>query len=98
MPAEYRLAFREFGLSIGLQAAVHTKDLFSDYHDRFKNSEELEQLMGDVLKYLPLRESIHKFWGEEKNRKTATWKGHLDINMVMWATSLTSGGFLKILL
>ena len=97
MPAEYRLAFREFGLSIGLQAAVHMKDLFSDYHDQFKNSEELEQLMGDVLKYLPLRESIHKFWGEEKNRKTATWKGHLDINMVMWATSLTSGGFLKIL-
>ena len=56
------------------------KDPFSDYYDQFKNSKELEQLMGDVLKYLPLRESIHKFWGEEKNLKTATWKKHLEIN------------------
>ena len=56
------------------------KDPFSDYHDQFKNSKELEQLMGDILKYLPLRESIHKFWGEEKNRKTGTWKRYLDIN------------------
>lgn len=97
LPAEYRLAFREFGLSIGLQAAKRTKDLFSNCRDLAENSKVLDKLMDEILEFMPLKEAIHAFWGEEENRKSTTWKGHLDINMVMWATSLVPDGFLKIL-
>ena len=66
---------------------MHMKDPFSDYHDQFKNSKELDQLMGDILKYLPLGNlSISS---EEKRRIAKLLLGRDTWTlMVMWATIL----------
>ena len=96
LPAEYRLAFREFGLSIGLQAATRVKDLLVKHREVTEKAPKLSGLVDKILEYLPLKEVIHGFWSEESHRKSSTWTGHLDINMVMWATSLMPDGFLKI--
>jgi hypothetical protein len=46
--------------------------------------------------YLPLRKKIEQFWMDGKNRGASTWIEHREINMVMLATSLAPGGFLRI--
>lgn len=96
LPAEYRLAFREFGLSIGLQAATRLKELLGGHPELVTKLPEVDKLVGKVLEYRHLQEAVHSFWGKESNRKSENWRGHLDINMVMWATSLLPGGFLEL--
>jgi hypothetical protein len=72
-PAEYRLAFRELGLSIGLHAVERMQ----------------HPLAKQYLKhYLPLAAEIEGFWLDPRHQAAATWKDHLDINEVMLATSL----------
>ena len=90
LPADYRLAFREFGLSIGLQAVERLREALG----RLEEGGDMRQKVERILDYRNLVERIHRFWGEDGNRKSSTWKGHLDINMVMWATSLMPGGYL----
>ena len=87
-PAQYRLAFRELGLSIGLHGIRLIKDI----------SEErmLQSQLAALEKYRPLQEYIEAFWLEEDNRKSSTWTEHLDINAVMLATSLIPEGYLRI--
>jgi hypothetical protein len=46
--------------------------------------------------YVPLSEKIDQFWLNENNREADSWTKHLDINMVMLATSLTPEGFLMV--
>ena len=93
LPVNYRLAFREFGLSIGLQAIRRLKDSLTEFHEEMK---DLIIIVNKIVEYQKLIENIHKFWGEEINRKTSSWRGHLDINMVMWATSLLPDGYLRV--
>ena len=90
LPADYRLAFREFGLSIGLQAVERLRDGLGS----LESDGDVRKKVEMILEYRDLVERIHRFWGDEGNRKSSTWKGHSDINMVMWATSLMPGGFL----
>ncbi len=96
LPAKHRLAFREFGLSIGLQAAARMKDLLDSRGELSSKLTEISKLVGKVLEYRSLQEAIHNFWAQESNRKSENWKGHLDINMVMWATTLLPDGYLRI--
>lgn len=91
-PAEQRLAFREFGLSIGLQAVVQLKTLLLDKQDAA--SLELTREVDRILEYRSLGDRINQFWSEEHSRKASTWAEHLDINMAMWATSLLPQGYL----
>ena len=94
-PAKYRLAFREFGLSIGLQAVKKMKDSIAKANIESKYSCIVPDI-DQILQYAKLVNTIHKFWGEESNRKVSSWKEHLDINMVMWATSLLPDGFIEL--
>ena len=92
MPAEYRLAFRELGLSIGLKAVGKLRDLIGEnpeYFDRISRS-KIKSLSG----YNGLIVEIENFWKDSNNRESSTWIDHRDINMVMLATSLAPGGFL----
>jgi hypothetical protein len=90
-PAEYRLAFRELGLAIGLDAVqrLHASAQ-SGAAARPKVHAQLEALM----RYAPLGEKIESFWRDPAHRSANTWSEHRDINEVMLATRLVPDGFL----
>ena len=95
-PAEYRLAFRELGLSIGLAAVEDLQRLIEEDSGLLGGESSLHQRIEELLSYLPFREEIEQFWMNGENRKAAIWTEHREINMVMFATSLAPGQFLTI--
>ena len=96
MPADYRLAFRELGLSIGLRAVKRTQELAAQHPDIFDSVRSLGSRLERLMPYVPLIDAIEGFWLDPRNRKGATWKEHEDINAVMMATSLAPEGYLAI--
>ncbi len=95
-PPQYRLAFRELGLSTGLHAVEKMQQLFSGHTECFPNRLLLQSQLGELEAYLPLCEIIENFWLEPENQKSNTWSDHLDINSVMLATSLDPDGYLMV--
>ena len=96
LPAGYRLAFREFGLSIGLRAVEKIRELIEQKSVLLRKKDSLELLLNTLSSYARLREIIEKFWLEETNREADSWIAHHDINKVMLATSLAPDGFLEV--
>jgi hypothetical protein len=96
LSAGRRLAFRELGLSIGLQAIARIKAYVSQHPDLFKREPGMDSLLQALNHYLPLQEQIEQFWLEPENREVSSWKDHNDINMVMLATSLAPEGYLDL--
>jgi hypothetical protein len=96
LPAHYRLAFREFGLSVGLKAVGKLKDLIEEYPGPFGDPRRLGPAIAALLRHQPVAETIETFWLEPRNRESSTWQEHRDINMVMLATSLAPDGFLSL--
>ena len=88
-PADYRLAFRELGLSIGLRG---TGELVRHLRENSGLSGRADALM----RYVPLADAIERFWMDARNREAGTWTGNREINMVMLATSLAPEEFLKV--
>lgn len=88
LPAAYRLAFRELGMSIGLQVF----ELIRACDPPRNTSQALEQLRP----YLGLPQTIEHFWLEAENQTASAWTDHEDINRVMLATSLTAPDFLSV--
>jgi len=77
-PAEYRLAFRECGLSLGLR-------IIDGYRDKLaENGLDVNRL--DEI--LPMAETIEDFWSETENREHASYRDHRFINDVTLASSL----------
>ncbi len=96
-PAKYRLAFRELGLAIGLKGARRLSRLFEEYPD-LRGGELAEWLhpqLEAILWFHKLAGRIEGFWIEERRKGTEHWRSHNDINMVMLATSLAPGQFLR---
>ncbi|MDH3747533.1 MAG: hypothetical protein OER97_04955 [Gammaproteobacteria bacterium] len=93
-PADYRLAFREFGLSVGLRAvkALHERIDGKHVSSSETTADELEKLMW----FLPMAEQIETFWRQPDNQTASTWRDHRDINSVMLATSLLPQQFLLV--
>jgi hypothetical protein len=96
LPASYRLAFRELGLSIGLGAIERTRRLVRQEAGRRNIEKGTESLVSSLMGYAPLREAIEAFWLQKVNQESASWRNHLDINMVMLATSLAPDGYLTL--
>jgi hypothetical protein len=96
LPAHYRLAFRELGLSIGLHAIVKLPDLIKQTPHDFKMKQRLHSRIERLIQYTPLGEAIERFWLEPANRQASTWREHRDINLVMLATSLAPEGVLTL--
>ncbi len=96
LPANYRLAFRELGLSIGLKAVRRTQALAAQEPKAFESLPSLGSRLAQLMRYDPLIDAIEGFWMEPANRKSETWKEHEDINAVMLATSLAPEGFLAL--
>jgi hypothetical protein len=96
LPAGYRLAFRELGLSIGLRAIEKIQGLIEQKSGPLWKKDSLHSLLKTLSRYLGLREMIETFWLEGKNRESDSWIEHCDINGVMLATSLAPDGFLNL--
>jgi hypothetical protein len=95
-PADYRLAFRELGLSIGIRAVKKLQGLIEEKPGMFKERHTLHEHIEALMRYSSLIETIEGFWLERTSRETNSWRDHLDINMVMLATSLAPDGFLTL--
>jgi hypothetical protein len=98
LPAHYRLAFRELGLSIGLQTILRLQRSIEQYPVVLKQKQDINSRIRDIVEYMRLSELINEFWLENKNRESETWMEHRAINMVMLATSLSPDGYLSPLL
>lgn len=88
--ADYRLAFRELGLAIGLAAVQRMLE------GELEFGREAENQLSALRKFVPLGDEIESFWREPLNRESGSWSGHRDINEVMLATRLAPEGFLAI--
>ena len=95
-PAAYRLAFRELGLAIGLQAIARLEALVTSHPDLFRHESDLVPLLKVLKEYIPLHKEIEQFWLRTENRAVPSWKEHGDINMVMLATSLAPDCYLDL--
>ena len=95
-PGEFRLAFRELGLSIGLSAVEKLMKGIEENPSLFRQKSYLHRRVEDLMEFMPLRETIEQFWMVGKNREASTWTLHREINLVMLATSLAPGVFLMI--
>ena len=90
--AEYRLAFRELGLAIGLQAVERMWDEIKQNHIAVRP--EVRAQLEALVRYASLGDEIEAFWRLPDNQHTSTWSEHRDINEVMLATRLLPDGFL----
>ena len=89
LPATSRLAFRELGLAIGLQAIQKLKE----------TSEKLpinKSRLEAISRHASLADKIQEYWLNPKNQEVYSWQAHRNINMVMLATSLIPEGYLGI--
>lgn len=89
-----RLAFREFGLSVGLHALERLRAFMEQGPGFFREKSLLASRVEDLSRYSPLAETIEEFWLEPINRKAGNWAAHRDINTVMLATSLAPDTYL----
>lgn len=95
LPAAYRLAFRELGLAIGLQAAQLMRQAVASDSQPASMTSAIDTLLRALDDYAFLRDEIESFWQDPEHRRTGHWTDHRDINEVMLATSLAPGGFLS---
>jgi hypothetical protein len=93
-PASTRLAFRELGLAIGLQAVERMWSAVEGQGAGSRAGPEVRKRLEGLRDYDRLRARIESFWLEPGNRRARTWTEHLDINEVMLATSLAPEGCL----
>jgi hypothetical protein len=93
-PAEYRLAFRELGLSIGLHTIGRMHHTIKNNPDHFKHVELLNHMLTRLYQFYPIAGLIDTFWSQEEHRLSKSWLDHQDINSVMLATSLAPESYL----
>ncbi len=91
-PAQYRLAFRELGLAIGLHAVDHMWQSVAENHTTI--SPGVRAKLKALIRYVPLGDEIESFWLTPAHQDSITWSEHQDINEVMLATRLAPDGFL----
>ncbi len=94
VPSQYRLAFRELGLAIGLLAVPRALQTATVRHG--PDSAKVRSLFQALLQYVPFGEEIEKFWRHRTHRRLDSWREHRDINEVMLATCLVPDGFLAL--
>ena len=94
LPADYRLAFRELGLVIGIKGVDRIEGMINKNPDRFTRKDRLTLRIDALKSFGSLSNTILEFWLDPAHQKSSSWKEHSDINMVMLATCLAPDGFL----
>ena len=96
-PVDYRLPFRELGLSIGLKGIPGLAALVEGNRVAFGRVREIAAAIERLSKRsIALAAGIEGFWLNPEHQQAETWIEHRDINMVMLATSLSPDGYLKL--
>ncbi|MFC2073490.1 hypothetical protein ACFLRS_01395 [Campylobacterota bacterium] len=95
LPSEYRLAFRELGLSIGLHTISRMQNRIEKHPSHFNNADQLISILSGLSDFYPISKLIDDFWSEPKHRLAHSWLDHEDINTVMLATSLAPESYLS---
>ena len=93
-PAEYRLAFRELGLSIGLHAIDRMRQLARAAAAPFDSN--TMRTLEALHRYAGKAASIESFWQKQSSQQARSWREHADINAVTLATSLLPDEFLAV--
>ena len=93
LPLDQRLAFRELGLAIGLQALER---LAAWGADPAVANPVLRSRVTGLERWLPLAAEVAALWSEPSSQAAPTWSGHRDINEVMLATCLVPDGYLRL--
>jgi len=94
LPLEYRLAFRELGLAIGLHAVERMWQAANQVPRPSFAVSGIRDRLQALMRYSSLRDEIESFWRNPEHRRSGSWSEHMDINEVMLATSLAPEGFL----
>jgi hypothetical protein len=92
-PLAQRLAFRELGLAIGLQALQRMASAAAPPDVR---TPALTSRVQALTRYAPLASAINSAWCDPAAQAAPTWQAHEDINAVMLATSLVPSGYLDL--
>jgi hypothetical protein len=95
LPAAARLAFRELGLSIGLQSIMRLQGMPERSPGSAEARPGISSNIQRIIKHNGMIGLINSFWLDTNNQKAATWIDHRNINMVMLATSLSPDGYLN---
>ncbi len=96
LPTEYRLAFRELGLAIGLQTINRMQKCIEENPDNFINANQLNSLLAKLSRFHHIHKFIENYWLEPEHQSIKIWQEHADINSVMLATSLAPDGYLRL--
>ncbi len=95
-PAEYRLAFRELGLALGLRGLSRLRAAIEGAPAAFMNPAVLLEHVRALEGSTPIADAIEGFWLDERHRSVPTWTDHREINEVTLATCLAPDGFLGV--
>ncbi len=96
LPSEYHLAFRELGLVIGLGGVEMILECIDGNLPQFAEGAYLLEQFRSIKRYAHLGKEIEHSWISPEGRQTITWQEHREINMVMLATSIAPGEFLRV--
>ncbi|MEN6341541.1 MAG: hypothetical protein ABFC89_03175 [Methanospirillum sp.] len=95
-PPEYRLAFRELGLALGLRGAPRLRAAIEAAPAAF---DDPDALLGEVRQLegaSTLADAVEGFWLDDRHRASPTWTDHREINEVTLAAELAPDGFLAV--
>lgn len=96
-PPAQRLAFRELGLAIGLQAVPRTWRALGHEGgeaEARQGTQDSDPAMAALLRQVPLARRLTAFWADPARHDEPGWRAHEDINAVMLATALLPTGYL----
>ena len=95
-PIAHRLAFRELGLAIGLQAVTRLWCVLERDAASLDAQPVLRKALDQLVAQVPLARTLVDTWCEVERSGDAQWRAHEDINAVMLATALVPSGYIEL--
>jgi hypothetical protein len=95
-PLSHRLAFRELGLAIGLQAVTRLWCALERDAASLDAQPALRKALDQLVAQVPLARTITETWCDIQRADDPHWRAHEDINEVMLATALMPAGYIEL--